>query len=181
VLLGESMSGIALIGPAGCGKDYLGGILVKDHGYTRVAFADPLRDVAGDLFPKTKDWLTPDKKDMVIPEYGLSARDIWIKLSKTIRDIDDNIWVNRTLDNISKISGDIVLTDCRTRAEMVALEGVGFKFVYIESALNNKQSNMYDILNTNTLRSLCSNIYHNSDGVSYKSNDEWISYVYSLE
>ena len=37
---------IALSGPRACGKSTIAAHLVNNHGYTRIAFADALRDIA---------------------------------------------------------------------------------------------------------------------------------------
>ena len=37
---------VTLSGPAQSGKDTLALVLVEDHGWTRVAFADPLKEMA---------------------------------------------------------------------------------------------------------------------------------------
>ena len=37
---------IALSGPRACGKSTIATHLVNNHGYTRIAFADVLRDIA---------------------------------------------------------------------------------------------------------------------------------------
>lgn len=42
---------IGLTGFAGCGKDTAAGFLVRDHGFTRVALADPLRQMLYALNP----------------------------------------------------------------------------------------------------------------------------------
>ncbi|WP_101048898.1 adenylate kinase [Macromonas nakdongensis] len=41
---------IALTGPAGSGKDTIADILATDHGYTKLAFADPMRAMLRSLF-----------------------------------------------------------------------------------------------------------------------------------
>lgn len=41
---------IALTGPAGCGKDTARNILEQDHGYSSLAFADPIRQMLQVLF-----------------------------------------------------------------------------------------------------------------------------------
>lgn len=41
---------LGLLGYGTSGKDAVGSILVRDHGFTRLAFADPLKDIARDLY-----------------------------------------------------------------------------------------------------------------------------------
>lgn len=49
---------IALTGPAGAGKDTVADFLVEHHGYTKLAFADALRDEVGRAFDISVKLLT---------------------------------------------------------------------------------------------------------------------------
>lgn len=48
---------IGLLGQAGSGKDTVADILVKDHGFAKVAFADPLKRICKDVFDFTDEQL----------------------------------------------------------------------------------------------------------------------------
>lgn len=69
---------IGLVGPAGCGKDTVRQILEQDHGYTGLAFADPLRAMIEALLRQvgqTTDWMTDRQlKETEIPGLGASYR-----------------------------------------------------------------------------------------------------------
>lgn len=58
------MSIICLAGDAGAGKDTMADILVKNHGYLRIALADPLRELCSKVFRMDyKMFSDHDKKD----------------------------------------------------------------------------------------------------------------------
>ena len=149
---------LALIGIAGSGKDYI----AKTLPHHRVAFADPLRELCISLFPDLAQYTSDDKKDQLIPHYGLTARQIWIKISKTVREVDDNIWINRTVDKITRLGEtQIVVTDCRTLTEFTILNALGFHTVWIDNPKNTKPLNQYDKENTMLLKHQCSELYEN--------------------
>lgn len=51
---------IGLMGSAGAGKDTVAGFLVRNHGFERIAFADPLKELALELDPEIKRDLVGD-------------------------------------------------------------------------------------------------------------------------
>jgi hypothetical protein len=98
---------LGIAGPAGAGKDTVADFLVRNHGFTKMSFAGPLKEmlaVAG--FPEPADRAL---KEALVPGFDFSWRqaaqqlgtewgrgldpDIWIKIvEKRIRHLlDDNI------------------------------------------------------------------------------------------
>jgi hypothetical protein len=62
------MSIICLAGKAGSGKDTFADVLVKNYNYTRIALADPLRELCSKVFRMDYNlFLDQDKKDNRIP------------------------------------------------------------------------------------------------------------------
>ena len=58
------MAIICFSGLAGVGKDTSAEVLTKKHGYTRIALADPLRELCSEVFKLPYNtFLDPDKKD----------------------------------------------------------------------------------------------------------------------
>jgi dephospho-CoA kinase len=171
---------IALVGTSGSGKDYLASILMNGYNFKRAAFADPLREVCSSIF-NIGEYGSDELKDTVIPEYGVTARNIWIHMSNSIRHLDDNIWIARTVNKIESMSGsNIVVTDCRTFPEMKALRKNGFKFVYIVRPENSKELNDYDMKNTVHLNLLCDFSYRNSNDRTIEEFMEAINRNFSL-
>ncbi len=58
---------IGLCGPAGSGKDTAADFLVKNHGFAKVAFADPLKRICKDVFAFTDEqlWGPSEKRNAV--------------------------------------------------------------------------------------------------------------------
>jgi len=82
------MAIIALAGKAGAGKDTFADVLVKNHGFTRVALADPLRELCSKVFRLDYNlFLDHDKKDKEIHKIILDYHHI-----DKIRDFIQNEW-----------------------------------------------------------------------------------------
>lgn len=108
---------VALIGRAGAGKDTAGEYLVNHFGYTRVAFADKLKDVAAAI-------------------WGESARTDRVKLQllgQYVREIDEDAWVNAALRDAPDDGRPIVITDCRYQNEARRLSEEGFGIVRVSA------------------------------------------------
>ncbi len=159
---------VAFCGIAGCGKDTIAKYLISELNYTRVAFADALRDICASLYPELKEYNSDELKDIIIPKYGMSAREIWIKVSKTLRDIDDDIWISKTSQKLQTIDTNIIVTDCRTFKEFEMLKTSGFKIIWVDNVLNKKPINEYDKQNTMKLQTLCDKVYETSTLTGYK-------------
>ena len=123
---------IGLIGKKRTGKDTFADKLVRDHGYTRVALADPLRDAALALDPivgtfplnsegivRVREW----RLSQVIDELGWEkAKDFVPEVRRTlqrlgtesIRSLDDQFWIRTAFARIDALRADgkpVVVTD----------------------------------------------------------------------
>lgn len=121
---------IGLSGYAQSGKDTVAKFLVENHGFERVAFADPIRDLLYELNPIVgfefdggpwdlkyivdRDGWDEAKKDpeirRLLQVLGVGARNI----------IDDSIWIIKALRTMSG-DGNYVITDVRFQNEAVTL------------------------------------------------------------
>lgn len=135
---------IALMGRARSGKDTVAARLVTAHGYTRVAFADPLKDVALALDPIVGisgfgqqqrlsgfvqrcgwEWA----KDQ-LPEVRRTLQ----RLGQSIRDRDPDYWLRLALLKVDVLKAHelpCVITDVRYPNEAEALTARGFKLVRV--------------------------------------------------
>ncbi|WP_030855244.1 hypothetical protein [Streptomyces sp. NRRL S-475] len=133
------MRDIALIGRARSGKDTVGARLVERFGYTRLAFADPLKEMALEINP----WI-PTGYGVVVRLHRLIAdvgwdyakenypevRRILQHTGQSIRHRTPDYWVRALLDTAYKVpSGPIVVTDVRYKNEAHALQRHGFRLV----------------------------------------------------
>ena len=83
------MTIISISGRANSGKDTLADVLVSRHGFTKISFADPLRELCSKVFDIPMNWfLDRDKKDSEMP----SIITLDYKHLDKIVDIVDNDW-----------------------------------------------------------------------------------------
>lgn len=135
---------IALTGYARAGKDTVGQILVEQHGFTRVSFADKLKAMALRLDPVIE--VSPDEETTpyharlseIVDLYGgldqakelPEVRGYLQHLGVTARDcIHHDVWVSAALEPMP--AGDVVITDCRFRNEAAAVADRGGKIVRV--------------------------------------------------
>lgn len=137
---GRERRNIALIGKARSGKDTVASQLVEHYGYTRVAFADPLKDAALATDPIVVNAMgEPDSLSRIVGDYGWErAKDLYPEsrrilqhMGAAIRAIDPSFWLNAALAKAEAIPGPVVITDCRYGNERAALETLGFATVRV--------------------------------------------------
>ncbi|MEU6633823.1 hypothetical protein ABZ905_36975 [Streptomyces parvus] len=136
------MRDIALIGRARSGKDTVGARLVDRFGYTRLAFADPLKEMALEIDPvipmvegihmrlsrivKNIGWDTAK-------EHFPEVRRILQHTGQTLRDRDPNYWIHTLIRNLPEPSDiPVVVTDVRYANEADTLADHGFRLVRID-------------------------------------------------
>jgi hypothetical protein len=122
---------IGLSGYARTGKDTVARILVEQHGFTRVGFADALRDVALRVDPYVTTAGT--KLSTVIGSYGWErakdsfpeVRRLLQTLGVAVRDVvDEHAWVKALTLKLDGY-GKYVVTDVRFPNEKAAVERLG--------------------------------------------------------
>ncbi|MFF4952274.1 hypothetical protein [Streptomyces chattanoogensis] len=139
---------IALIGRARSGKDTVAARLIERFQYTRVAFADPLKDMALRIDPwidgpeprypagwtiRLSDMVEHIGWERAKDEYP-EVRRILQHVGQTVRDLDFDFWVRVALEKISAAKRwnlPVVVTDCRYPNEAETLKAAGFKLVRI--------------------------------------------------
>lgn len=128
---------IGLSGYAGSGKDTVADILVKNHGYTKIAFADALRNITADIDP----WLNVNHDYDRYPfrtyshwlacgydyqwlKANTDLRQFLQKLGESVRNrIGEDAWIGalfHTIEN-ENVDGDWVISDVRYPNEMDAI------------------------------------------------------------
>jgi len=91
------------------GKDSSGSYLVKEHGWNRISFADPLKRAAIAIFGFTHQqcYGSDTDKETVDPRWGFSPRYAFQKLGDDLRKMfGDDIWVRSAEAKIRKIADD---------------------------------------------------------------------------
>lgn len=139
---------IGLVGRKRVGKDTFALTLVDLHGYTRVAFADPIRDAALALDPivgrpaipgdldGSHDLRLSDVIDAIgwerakehVPEVRRTLQRLGTEVGRTI---DPDVWVRLALERIAAASGPVVVTDVRFENEANAIKRAGGALVRI--------------------------------------------------
>ncbi|MGB2485385.1 MAG: AAA family ATPase [Poseidonia sp.] len=99
---------LALSGPRACGKSTIAKHLVNNHGYTRLAFADTLREIAkcaGDQFIDDRNYLA--------------------RLGTTLREMWPRFLLDVILQKIARIEGPVVIEDIRFPTEFDFCKSIG--------------------------------------------------------
>lgn len=137
------MRNIGLIGKARAGKDTAAAHLVREHAYTRLAFADPLKEMALRANPIVKErpgWVS--RLVDVVSAYGWErAKDEYPEVRRVLqhmgqaqREMDEDYWLNillRKVDGAAEWHMPVVVTDVRYRNEALALRERGFRLIRI--------------------------------------------------
>lgn len=126
---------IGLIGKKRSGKDSFAAALVDGYGFTRYAFADPLKEAALALDPIV-DW--PHRLSFFVRSTGWEAskeipevRRILQNYGVAIREIDPDFWIRATLTPALADPGPVVITDVRFPNEAEAIRRAGGKIIGI--------------------------------------------------
>lgn len=129
---------IGITGRKQAGKDSFAARLVEAHGFTRVAFADPMRDFALALDPlvdghyrlseivKSLGW---DVAKESIPEVRRTLQRLGTEAGREV--LGDHVWINAALDTIDAIPGPVVVTDVRFPNEADAILAAGGSVIRI--------------------------------------------------
>lgn len=122
---------IGLTGYAQSGKDTFASILVEKYGYSRIAFADKIRDFLYGINPMVACSPTGYLQDLVnlvgwdkakqepqvrrlLQDLGISAREL----------IDEDLWVSAALGNVNP-TDRVVITDVRFENEAATIKSLG--------------------------------------------------------
>jgi hypothetical protein len=137
---------IALLGAAGTGKDTVAERLVTKHGYMRLAFADPLKELALDadpLIPTGGKRPVCVRLSALVHEYGWDhckttypeVRRTLQALGQGIRGQDEDFWLMRILPKVliaAVVGARVVVADVRYRNEADSLNRAGFTLVRVD-------------------------------------------------
>jgi len=119
------MSIIGITGRKRHGKDTIADYLVEHYGYTKMAFADPIRDICRDMFGFTAE----QEKDAVDDRWGISPRRamqfigtdlVRAHIHELLPDVGDNFWVKCLLNRVPP-EARIVVSDVRFPNEAAAV------------------------------------------------------------
>ena len=130
---------IGLLGKKRAGKDTVAATLVRDFGFTRVAFADALKEVALGLDPIVQLTRVEPYGDRavrlseIVEARGWELAKETAEVRRTIqrlgvaaRSVDPDLWLRVGVDTIlrQRDSGPVVVTDVRFPNEAEAIRGL---------------------------------------------------------
>lgn len=132
-----------LIGVSGrkrSGKDTFAARLTEAHGFTRIAFADPMRELALALDPLiSPGW----RLSHIVHAHGWEGAKENPEVRRTLQRLGteggrkvlgENIWVDTAMRTAHAAGGPVVFTDCRFPNEAHAVRRAGGLVVRIERA-----------------------------------------------
>lgn len=142
---------VGLIGKKGAGKDTFARTLTDEFGFTRLAFADPMKDalLATDPYVGSRwdfMWHGTDVDDLpdlvrlsdLVEDQGMDyakryaeVRRLLQRYGMGVRQIDPTFWVRQTMDRSRQTPGPVVITDVRFHNEAVAVRQHGGVLVRI--------------------------------------------------
>lgn len=131
---------VAICGKAGSGKDTAARILSEMLSFTRIAFADPLKEALAIIANEPVEYYHDNaKKEEICPLFNMTRREAMQKFgTEAVRGVlGDNIWLERALQSIKTLQetrgrSRYVVTDCRFDNEARALKEHGAIIVEIE-------------------------------------------------
>lgn len=125
---------VALGHKARTGKDTIAAHLVERHGFTRMAFADPLKQAAKLLCSFTEDQINGATKEVPDKFWGFSPRWFLQRFGTEVcRGIRSDFWVRLMLRRMAELPAraDVVVTDMRFPNEALAMEDAGAFLVLV--------------------------------------------------
>jgi hypothetical protein len=163
---------IGLIGHKSAGKDTFADVLVHEYGFTKRAFADPLKKCCQSLFFLSESQLSdPIQKEKVDPRWGLSPRQIFQKVGTDLfrHHFDTNFWVKHFLLGHDK-TRSTVCSDVRFENEAETIRRLGGILIRIHRDSKDNDSHEsellpatifsdYDIYNKGTLTDYINHIH----------------------
>lgn len=143
------MKTIGLHGLPSSGKDSVGDILCRRHGFARLAFAGPLKDmlIAG-LGLRREEIDVPDK-EQVIERFGVSPRYLLQTLGtewgrNTVR---PDLWIavaEQRMKHYRAISTNVVITDVRFENEADYIRRQGGEIWHVKRARSGVVVNLHE-------------------------------------
>ena len=137
---------IGLIGAKGAGKSTIAEYLMRGYRFREYAFAEPLKQLCGDLFNLSDAQLYGDQKEVLDERWNTTPRILFQKvgtelfrkqLKKEIPDLNcDNIWIKRFELWYEEHSAEhCVVSDCRFSDEIKSVKDRGGIIVIIHRDL----------------------------------------------
>lgn len=112
---------LAVLGRSGSGKDTFADYLVEERGFTKMAFTEPLYEMARTYFGMQ------EKNRFLLQDLG-----------NAMRGINPRVFVDLLKKRVESTQGNIIVTDVRQKNEFDMLKELGFTFVHINTSIENR-------------------------------------------
>lgn len=130
---------IGLAGRKGVGKDTTADYIVSKYDYTKLAFADPLKQICRILFLLADDQLCdPIKKETIDERWGMRPRQMFQMVGTDLcrRHIRDDIWIHHMKLRILP-NKNYIISDVRFQNEKSWIEDQGGMVLFINRVNEN--------------------------------------------
>ena len=129
---------IGIHGKLRSGKDTLAHFLIEDHGFKRMAFADPLKAAVALLFDIDRERAFSDDKEQILESWGLTLRDVLQRFgTEAMRHtFGDSFWVQRWHAEYLRTTKPVVVTDVRFENEAATIRKLGGVIVHLRRPTN---------------------------------------------
>jgi hypothetical protein len=126
MLISQMNNIIGITGKKFHGKDTIGDYYVK-KGYTRIAFADTLKEACKLIFGLTHEQLYGDKKEVIDEYWKKTPREIMQYVGTDLfrNQFDENIWINSLRRKMISSDKKYVITDVRFDNEATMIKDIG--------------------------------------------------------
>jgi len=127
---------IGVHGKAQSGKDTIARVLVEEHGFVRMAFADPLKAASAVLFGWPVEMAFSDEiKGYKSPLWDITGRTAFQRLGDAMKiGFGTDFWIKRWACEYARLKDkhSIVVADVRTNAEADMIRGLGGVILHLE-------------------------------------------------
>lgn len=124
---------IGISGKRGVGKTSLANYICKSFKFTKLSFAEELKELAKSIFPFTEvDLNSVTRKEKRFKEFEFSPREFMTNFGDFIRYHDKDYWVKKAISKCESNKLDYIFDDVRFENEAEAIRAIGGKLIRIE-------------------------------------------------
>lgn len=140
---------IGVLGKSGSGKDTIADYVCENYGYTKIAFAKPIKDICRIMFGFNEEQLYGNKKETVDEYWGVSPRHMFqyigtdvmrTQIQTQIPNIGMDFWVKCTekiILNLLKENKKVIVSDVRFQNEIDLITRLGGVVIKLNRDSNN--------------------------------------------
>lgn len=126
---------IGISGKAGSGKDTVADYLFEKYGFLKIAFADPLKSAASDIFGVNLGmFYDRDAKEEIISFWGKSPRQMAQDLGQQLKPVfGEDLWLKRWFLSYQQMrdTDHVVVPDARFDLECAAIRQLGGTIIHL--------------------------------------------------